>query len=188
MSEEQKAKKSIFKRWWFWLIILPSAASAILGKMEDNEKESTKSNSSEKNNSAQETKPKDFRIGDKVSIGDMEIVLTNVNRNYDTGNMFFKPKNGKELVKVTVEMTNKSKYDISFNSYNFRMENDDGASRTEKYSLYSVLDDSLDSGQLSPNGRVKGSILFEVPKGSKNLSLIYEKSSIWSSKTVKIKI
>ncbi len=127
-----------------------------------------------------------FKVGDIISFDEKEVTLTNVTRNYDTGNSFSKPKDGKEFVKVTVEIINKSKIEISYNNYDFKMKDGNGAIKTPEIETYS-LSDSLELGKLSPNGKVKGSMIFEVPKGDQELSLIY-KPSFWSNKKIEIKI
>lgn len=137
------------------------------------------SNSSESNNN-------EFKVGDVISFDDKEVTVTNLTRNYNTGNQFSKPKDGKEFVKVTVEIKNKSKSDISYNTFDFKIKNSDGALQDAEAETYS-LSDSLSSGQLSENGKIKGSMVFEVPKGDKNLSLKYS-PSFWSNKNIEIKL
>ena len=187
MPENEKTKKPIHKKWWFWVIIIIGAILIIAGF---SNKDARKIGSSSETSSSQDSKNQEstneFKVGDIISFDDKEVTVTNVDRNYSTGNEFSKPKDGKEFVKVTVEIKNKSKSDISYNTFDFKIKNSDGALQDAEAETYS-LSDSLSSGQLSENGKIKGSMVFEVPKGDKNLSLKYS-PSFWSNKNIEIKL
>ena len=160
--------------------------SIIFGK---NSKKPKKIESSPETSSSQESNNQEstneFKVGDVISFDDKEVTVTNVTRNYNTGNQFSKPKDGKEFVKVTVEIKNKSKNDISYGTYDFKIKTDNGVLESTSWSA--SLDDSLSLGDLAENGKIKGSMVFEVPKGDKNLSLRYS-PSFWSNKNIEIKL
>ncbi len=160
--------------------------SIIFGK---NSKKPKKIGSSSETSSSQDSKNQEstneFKVGDIISFDDKEVTVTNVARNYNTGNEFSKPKDGKEFVKVTVEIKNKSKSDISYNTFDFKIKTDNGVLESTSWSA--SPDDSLGSGKLAENGKIKGSMVFEVPKGDKKLSLRYS-PSFWSNKNIEIKL
>jgi hypothetical protein len=83
-------------------------------------------NSQPINSDNSESTNNEFKLGDVISFDDKEVTVTNVARNYNTGNEFSKPKDGKEFVKVTVEIKNKSKSDISYNTFDFKIKTDNG--------------------------------------------------------------
>ena len=187
MPENEKTKKPIHKKWWFWAIIIIGAILIIAGfSNKDAKKIGNSSETSSSQDSKNQESTNEFKVGDIISFDDKEVTVTNVARNYNTGNEFSKPKDGKEFVKVTVEIKNKSKSDISYNTFDFKIKNSDGALQGAEAETYS-LSDSLSSGQLSENGKIKGSMVFEVPKGDKNLSLKYS-PSFWSNKNIEIKL
>ena len=142
-------------------------------------------NSQPINSDNSESTNNEFKLGDVISFDDKEVTVTNLTRNYNTGNEFSKPKDGKEFVKVTVEIKNKSKSDISYNTFDFKIKTDNGVLESTSWSA--SPDDSLGSGKLAENGKIKGSMVFEVPKGDKKLSLRYS-PSFWSNKNIEIKL
>lgn len=53
--------------------------------------------------------------------------------------------------------------------------------------LQFTVDGALNSGDLAPNGKKEADLYFQVPKDDAELTLHYE-SSIWSDKTINIKL
>ena len=127
----------------------------------------------------------EIKLGDVISFDDKEVTVTNLTRNYNTGDEFSRPKDGQEFVKVTVKIKNKSNDDISYDAFDFEIKTGEGLLQSESW--LATPDDSLGSGKLSKNGEIRGSMVFEVPKGDKNLSLRYS-PSFWSNKNIKIKL
>ena len=117
------------------------------------------------------------KVGDITKLGDREFVVNSVRRsgafNYNT------PKAGKEYVIVNVTIRNLGKDEISYNPYDFKVQDANGAQESE---TYASLDDSLNSGTLAPGGKVTGSMSFEVPVGDQ-AKLIFQ-PSFWSSQRV----
>ena len=186
MPENEKTKKPIHKKWWFWAIIIIVAILIIAGfSNKDAKKIGNSSETSSSQDSKNQESTNEFKVGDIISFDDKEVTVTNVARNYNTGNEFSKPKDGKEFVKVTVEIKNKSKSDISYNTFDFKIKTDNGVLESTSWSA--SPDDSLGSGKLAENGKIKGSMVFEVPKGDKKLSLRYS-PSFWSNKNIEIKL
>lgn len=204
MSENKNSKKSFYKRWWFWAIIVVlviaifgnssskdakktgsvDSSNTQLSKSDNTTSSNTSKNSSEE--SQKEEKKTEFKVGDIISFDNKEVVVTNVVRDYNTGNEFSVPKSGKEFVKITVKIENKSKNEVSYGPYNFKIKDSNGTITDHSIVTYS-LEDNFQYGELAENGKVTSSLVFEVPKSDSNLSLIYE-SSFWSSKKIEIKL
>lgn len=152
---------------------------------------SSTSESSENNRSSDKSENKEveksqYAVGDVIKFDDKEVTVTNVKRNYNTGNEFSRPKSGKEFVKVTVKVRNKSDNTISIDLSDFKIQDSNGVIDTYSAPTFS-LEDELETTQLAPEGTITGSIIFEVPKGDKNLVLIY-KPNFWYDKKIEIKL
>ena len=62
------------------------------------------------NVSNQEAEEKtDFAVGDVISYEGREVTVVSVERNYNSNNEFYQPESGKEFVKVSIKIENKSK-------------------------------------------------------------------------------
>lgn len=122
--------------------------------------------------------------GETGILGDGAITVTKVERSQ--GNEWDKPKSGKEFVIVTVSIENKGKDKLSYNPFDFKLQNSQGQQEEQAFTTIDN-DTSLQSGELIPGGKVSGTIAFEQPKDDKNLVLIYN-DSIWSSKELKINL
>ena len=151
---------------------------------------SSTSESSKNNNSNtsenKEVEKSQYAVGDVIKFDDKEVTITNVKRNYSTGNEFSRPKSGNEFVKVSVKIDNKSKDTVSVNTFDFKVQDSNGVIDDCAAPTYS-LDDGLESSQLASEGSKTGSMVFEVPKGDSNIVLIY-KPRFLSSKKIEIKL
>lgn len=129
---------------------------------------------------------KEYKVGETVTMNNHSLTVTNVQRNYSTGNKYMAPGSGNEFIKVTVKLENQTSGDINVSSYDFKVKNGNGSAEFPKSATYS-LDDKFDNTQLSPNGVKTGSLIFEVPKGDSNLKLIYKLSSV-ANKQIEINL
>lgn len=141
--------------------------------------------------SSSESKPKqeektEFAVGEKATFDDKSITVTDVQRNYDTGNQFAQPETGKEFVLVTVEIANNSKNAMDYNTYEFKLQDSNGVQQNESFTALS--EGKLNSGSLAPGGKVTGKMAYEVPKDDTGLKLIYQNFSFFSNKAVTFKL
>ncbi len=120
---------------------------------------------------------KEYKVADVVKLGEREFVVNSVRRsgafNYNT------PDAGKEYVIVNVTIRNLGKDEVSYNPFDFKVQDANGA---QESSTFATLDDSLSSGTLAPNGKITGSMPFEVPTGT-NAKLIFQ-PSFWSEQRI----
>ena len=128
---------------------------------------------------AQEASQKEYKVGDVVKLGEREFVVNSVRRSgpfdYNT------PDAGKEYVIVDVTIKNLGKDEISYNPYDFKVQDVNGAQESQ---AIVVVDNSLSSGTLAPNGNVTGTMPFEVPQGT-NAKLIFQ-PSFWSEARITV--
>lgn len=139
--------------------------------------EPTKVGENNSENSQAQEQQKEYKVADVVKLGEREFVVNSVRRsgpfNYNT------PDAGKEYVIVNVTIRNLGKDEVSYNPYDFKMQDANGA---QESTAFATLDDSLNSGTLAPNGKVTGSMPFEVPQGTV-AKLIFQ-PSFWSEQRV----
>ena len=128
----------------------------------------------------------DFIVGEKIENSGKQLTVTKVDRNYSSGNQFSVPKAGKEFVRVYIELINSSSSEISFSPFDFKVQDGDGLISSIDSSSYS-LPDSLSSNSLATGGKVKGSIVFEIPKDDKTIVLTYS-ASFWTGQNIKVKL
>ncbi len=179
-------KKPIFKRGWFWaIVIIIVIGIGVAASSKDNEPQKvgdSSGNSEQASNTNQ-----DFAVGDVIGIDGQEISVVSVERDYTTGDEFTQPSSGKEYVKVSLKIQNKSNDTKSFNALNWEMESSDGVIDDYMKAVLAQADDSLGSGDLATGGTKNGSIVFEVPAGDTGLKLHF-KPSLWSNKETIIKL
>ncbi len=187
-------KKPIFQKVWFWvaIVVVVFGVLAVVGAKDDGPQKVGDSSSVSNDNSAQTSSPDantnaPFAVGDVVSIDNQEISVVSVERNYSTGNSYITPDEGKEYVKVNLQIQNKSDDTKSFNAFNWQMENGDGVIAGYTDAMLAQAKDGLGSGDLAAGGTKKGSIVFEVPEGDTALK-VHFKPSLFSDKEVVINL
>ena len=185
ISSKTKSEKPFYKKAWFWIIIVVIIAIGSQYKQPEKvgeNKNSGSNGSSQTQNSEKKKEEKtEFNVGDIIAFDGKELTVEKVERNWNSGNAYLKPKDGKEYVKVSVKIENKSETEMNYNVFEFKAEDSNGAAENADMQTYS-LPDSLGSGDLVKGGKKSGSMIFEVPVGS-SLKLHY-KPSFWSNKKV----
>ena len=185
VSSKTKSEKPFYKKAWFWIVIVVIIAIGSQYKQPEKVGENKNSGSNgsyqtQKGDSKKEEKT-EFNVGDIIAFDGKELTVEKVERNWNSGNAYLKPKDGKEYVKVSVKIENKSETEMNYNVFEFKAEDSNGAAESADGQTYS-LPDSLGSGDLVKGGKKSGSMIFEVPAGS-SLKLHYQ-PSFWSNKKV----
>ena len=185
ISTKTKSEKTFYKKAWFWIVIVVIIAIGSQYKQPEKvgeNKNSGSNGSSQTQNSEKKKEEKtEFNVGDIIAFDGKELTVEKVERNWNSGNSYLKPKDGKEYVKVSVKIENKSETEMNYNVFEFKAEDSNGAAENADMQTYS-LPDSLGSSDLVKGGKKSGSMIFEVPAGS-SLKLHYQ-PSFWSNKKV----
>lgn len=126
----------------------------------------------------------EYNQGEEAILGDGAIIVTKVEKS--KGKNYDKPATGKEYVIVHVTIENKGKDKLSYNPYDFKMQNSQGQQESITFTTVDQ-DTALHSGELIAGGKISGTITFEEPIGDTGLILIYS-DNIWSSKELKIRL
>lgn len=171
-----KEKKPIYKRVWFWILIV-LVVGGIAGALggDDDTSTTTKVEGETKtenpSNEAKETSeaPEEYRVGDTVSVEGYEITVNDVR--YSDSEGYSTPEQGKQFVIMSITITNNTDEKESFNPLDFSL-NVDGVSSTTGFSFVDGID-TLNSGDLDPGASVTGNLVGEAPSDS-SLKLRYE--------------
>lgn len=188
---DQKAneKQPIYKKWWFWVIIVVvligiGGAGAASNKDAQKVGEGGSSQSAGTEEKDENKENQTFKVGDVIKIEDQEVLVSGVKRNYTPANEFVTVPEGKEYVKVDVQVQNKSKDTQDYNTLYWKMETSDGVIDDYMSAMMAQADDAFGSGDLAADGTKKGSIVFEIPKDDKVLKLHYKPNLFTSREAV----
>lgn len=155
----------------------------IAGAMGGNKDSATNTGSNNSDSQAEKTEEKtEFRVGETASFDDKSITVTDVQRNYDTGNQFAQPESGKEFVIVTVNIVNNSNSSLDYNTFEFKMQDSNGVQQSEAFTA--ISEGKLNSGSLANGGKVTGKLAYEVPKDDVGLKLLYQNFSFFDNKAI----
>ena len=185
ISTKAKSEKPFYKKAWFWIVIVIIIAiggqSKQAEKVGENKNSESNGSSQIQNKESKKEEKTEFKVGDIIAFDGKELTVEKVERNWKSEKTYIKPKDGKEYVKVSVKIENKSETEMNYNVFEFKVEDFNGAAERFDFQTYS-LPDSLGYGNLVKGGKKSGSMIFEVPAGS-SLKLHYQ-PSFWSNKKV----
>jgi hypothetical protein len=186
MSQEAK-KPNWFKKHKVLTVIIAIVILGGIAGAGGSKTDNTSSNSSTSTGtSTQKTEEKtEFAVGETINIDSRQLTVTNVERNYQTGNQFSQPESGNEFVLVTVNIQNNSKSDLMYSTFNFQLQDTNGVKHNE--AIMAITEGRLSTGTLAPGGKITGKLVYEVPQDDSGLKLVFGSGSIFS-KTVTVKL
>ncbi|MBQ6130592.1 DUF4352 domain-containing protein [Candidatus Saccharibacteria bacterium] len=182
------AKKPVYKQWWFWVIIVVVllGIGATSSSNENDKKSETNTSEQGSPSSSTAENTNEYKVGDTISSNGSEVVVTSVERNFSTGNMFVEPEAGKEYVKVNISITNTGNSTSYVAATSWQMQDSNGVIRDYDFSATAMIDGALNSVELASGGKLTGALVFEVPQGDTGLVLQYKPSFL--SKTILIRL
>lgn len=125
---------------------------------------------------------KEYVVGDEIKENDIAPAVTDVQRNYSTGEEFaITPGAGFEYIRVNVKLVNNSSKAQSYNPLDFKVQNSTGNRKDSTY--IGEVPNELNYGELASGGSVVGNLIFEVPKDDSNLKLIFN-PIFWGTEVV----
>jgi hypothetical protein len=126
-----------------------------------------------------------YNIGDSVDLNGK--VVTVVSFKKSNGGDYDKPKEGMEYVIVSLKIKNNGTDKITYNPYDFEMQNSKG--QITSMALTTVdTKTALSSGELASGGEVEGTVTFEEPKDDSGLVLIYQANILDEDEVIKFNI
>lgn len=140
---------------------------------EGTEKDSDTKDREEKDGETSVEEPKnEFEVGDVIEASDLKISFNGAEE-YVSDNEFTQPEKGNVFYKMDFEFENISDSDEVVSSWDFKCYAD-GYDMEQRYMDGMDLDATL-----SPGKKTKGSVFFEVPSDSKEITLEYE-TNFWT--------
>lgn len=185
MDTNKQQKKPVFKRVWFWvLIVLVLITIGATSAPKETATKANDSNGSQTQSSGESSTV--FKPGDTIEFDGKKVTVTSPERNWNSGNEYITPNSGNEFIKVQVAIENNSNNEASYNTFDWKMQDSKGVIK-DVASVAFTVDGALSSGQLAPKGKVAGFLVFEVPNGDTGLTLRYS-PSFWTNKNIEIKL
>ncbi|MFA5030369.1 MAG: DUF4352 domain-containing protein [Patescibacteria group bacterium] len=125
----------------------------------------------------------EYAVGDTVKISDYTMTINKIERKWQSPANYDKPESGREYVLAEVTITNEGKSSISYNTFDFKMQDSNGVQKTEAYTMAT---NKLNSGDLAPGGKITGNLVYDVPLDATGLKLLFN-PTFWG-KTVTVKL
>ena len=185
-STKTTDKAPIYKQWWFWAVLVVVIGSVAIAAGNKNEpKKVGEVNESTSQSDSKPTQSSVFKVGDVISIKDTKVTVTSVERNYTADNEYVKPADGKEFVKVNIEIQNDSSKNVSYNALEWKVEDSNGSLEDYMSAMMASAPDAIGSGELVAGGKKVGSIVFEALAGDA-LKLHYK--PLWNGEEIVIEL
>lgn len=194
MSE--KPKKSIFKKWWFWVIavILFAGVVGAINK-DDNGKAAPASGKTQNEKPNKEEPSKDSEKetnstltgpGQTITTKNFKVTLEKLRKL--EGNDFSKPKDGNEFVEIVMLIENISKKDYTVSSMLMFDAYHDGFSVNESITAGIISDDPTMNGKLAAGKKLRGKLSYELPSDWKELEIDIDLTKLSFSSDGELKV
>jgi len=171
MSKSKDKKVPLYKNIWFWdaiiavvAIIVVAIIAIVTGSKPAPEPEKTTPSEPQPVAKQEPIKPLEGKVGESFYYHGAWVSVVSVERNYSDAENYIYPREGKELIKATVNIANGNSGTYPYNVMYWRVEDSNGAITDSSAETYS-LPNALNSGELTKNGKVTGDIIFEIPAG-----------------------
>jgi hypothetical protein len=188
---QEKPKKSVWKKWWFWVIIVFVIwiIASVGGGEPTTTPVSEEGTPTAETEITQEQTIKDFySVGEAINISNRILTVNSVEKDWQSGNEFDTPSSpNKKFVVVNITLENKGSDKISFDEYDFDLQDANGVINNAT-AIGGVGLNQLSSGELTPGGKKTGDLIYEVDEsGLSDLTLTYT-ADFWGNKTIKVKL
>lgn len=193
----EKIKKPIFKKWWFWVIII-ILALAVIGNLSGDDS-TTQGDSTTPASTPPESKPEkedpepevDSRtiteVGTGIETKNFKVAVEGLRK--PNGNNFLKPSEGKEFVEVILLIENISDKDYNVSSLLMFDAYYDGFTVNQSITAAALTDDlSTLDGSLAAGKKMRGKLPYELPIDWEELEINVDLTMLSFSSDGEIKI
>ncbi|BDZ32038.1 DUF4352 domain-containing protein [Lactiplantibacillus sp. WILCCON 0030] len=165
------AVKPWYQKWWLWLLIVFGIILAI-GVLSP-----TRSNTKQTDKVAKpaRTTTQILKVGETAKLDHMQLTVNSVKTASSFDDDLSKPKSGNQYYTVNLTLENIGKSKVSYNPYDFKIKS--AGNRTDLDEINTNDRDTLDSGELSANGKVTGDLIGQA-KQSGTVTLIYTPNAL----------
>lgn len=174
-NQEQKLKKKIYKRWWFWALIV-LVFLIILGSIGSSGNKPQKIGTAEQQAQPKQEvveKTQTFKLGDKVQLGDYVLVV-NEAKPCSSSNQFMQPKSGNKFITVDITQENQGIDPRDYNLWDYKLQ--DSQDFTYQTAMATCREPGFSAGTLQKGQKTRGFITFEILKGNTATKLIFTPS------------
>nr|WP_295969470.1 DUF4352 domain-containing protein [uncultured Bacillus sp.] len=195
MAKEGRVKKSIWKRWWFWLLIIIIIGIASCNAGGDDGTDTTTDQATEEGNEPakeEEAKEETMSVGQPAQVGKFEYVIKSSSETKEIkGEFTGKTTTGKFIV-VDYSVKNLDKEARMIDSELFRIKSGENEFEpmVDADIMMALGDKNLFLEEVNPQMSREGTIVFEVPADLATYELQVSSGVGWSGgeyKTVKLK-
>lgn len=195
-------KKSLFKRWWFWvLVVVVIGAIGSMGGDKDKPKETSSIEQPESGTEAQNGEKEEieeeelYKVGDAFETGDLGVTIVEVEekKEFKSDNQFIKDvvTEGK-FIAVTAKLTNNDTKARTFSAMQFKIIDDkdrEFETLTSGELMMILGDDDLFLESCNPGMSRTGVFVFEVPEDTESYSLkVYSGTGFAAKTSVTVKL
>jgi hypothetical protein len=176
--EDQKPKKSIFKKWWFW-VLLVLVFFVIIGASGSSQQAQKVGQNPTNNNQLASTSGNSqqaYKIGDQVKLGNTIVTVNSIEPS--AGGQYIKPQEGNEWINlnITIENTSSEQQYVTTLGQMFLVDKDGNSYQvTVTDKTMSNASSGLDGSIVAKTKRT-GWVGFEVKKSATGLKFQYNGS------------
>lgn len=200
-GDKDKKKRPLFKKWWFWLIVIVfiGVIGSSMGDKEELTKGTALTGETESKTNIEEASPVQeqeeeeneqvYQIGDSFVTGDLGVTIIEVDEKteFRSDNMFTDnvTTEGKFVV-VTAKITNNDTKSRTFSSSMFKIIDEQGREfeTLTDFNLMMILgDNDLFLESCNPGMSRTGIFVFEVPENISSYSLKVYSGTAFAAKT-----
>lgn len=164
-------KKPIFKRWWFWVLVIIIGIGAINSTNKDKD-DSTQVAADKNVKKSDPKKTAEPELSNEGVSSDVKIVVDGAESKSEVGDNQFSKKKAQGVFKViTITLTNNQKDAITIDSNSFKLVDDKGREfsyssegQTALMTSVSGKDESFFLKKLNPGLSITGKVVFDVPQ------------------------
>lgn len=177
-----KPKKPIYKRVWFWVIIVIVILGVAGANSSSDDKPKKVDNTKKTEQSDKSNAPEIFNIGDTIELKDFKVTINGVRTATQDSSGFQKADEGKEYFLVNCTIENISDEDQGVSSVlMFKVVDQNGMSYSQ--TIFTEAQGQLD-GTIAPTRKMTGEYCVEVPQGQTGLELEFDSSFIGSQQII----
>lgn len=156
-------KKPIFKRWWFWVVIVFVLVGS-LGACSSGSDDSTKKEESSK--TAETTKKEEavHHIGEVVTVGDVEFTVNSITQTDTVGDQYLNTTAQNHFLMIDVTVTNKGNDPLTMSSSYFTLVNGEKTYEVNSdASIYnSANGESIIFETINPDASFTGQVAYDI--------------------------
>lgn len=178
MENEEKVKKPFYKKWWFWLII-GLAVLGIIGGIGGGFAGSNSSNNSNNNTNQVTT---EYKMKDKVVVGDLEYTISSAYNTVKIGSYGNITQNNYVVITIAIKNNDDSEKTLTSSDITYCRGSNKYAISTQGMYLSSSMNPFFVSQKIGAGISKIISVVYEIPSNYQATDYVLVKDSYHSQK------